>query len=365
MKYLAVAQIHESLRTLTPFNSFFAITFLVLKKLKTPVGSKRRLSLDAENREFLNTHFKLHPKSEYFFRVMRKGARSKDWVKPNYASTGLQAVNTQTFRDAVLHDKNDNTWGWADDYVGQLKTQLPRGEIRIPLFHLAVWFYRDEPWKDKAGRSDLVERFVTDYGLTKDELGQLFESEIVSDLTKEQAFQQLPVKWHEIASRFSLPKDVPPEASGILTYLETQSIGPVEELVFEPASRLNLITGDNGLGKTFLLDLSWWALTQDWAERAATPLHVSRSKPPIIKFAVSGSSDSRPVRAAYSHNTGDWEIRERRATESGLVVYARLDGSFAVWDPANRALAGPVGGIGRWPGLKFTREQVWSGKTGN
>ncbi len=32
----------------------------------------------------------------------------------------------------------------------------------------------------------------------------------------------------------------------------------------EYAPGANLITGDNGLGKSFLLDLSWWALTRHW-----------------------------------------------------------------------------------------------------
>lgn len=32
----------------------------------------------------------------------------------------------------------------------------------------------------------------------------------------------------------------------------------------ELGTRLNLITGDNGLGKSFLLDVAWWALTRKW-----------------------------------------------------------------------------------------------------
>ena len=35
----------------------------------------------------------------------------------------------------------------------------------------------------------------------------------------------------------------------------------------ELAPRLNLITGDNGLGKSFLLDVAWWALTRKWPQR--------------------------------------------------------------------------------------------------
>ena len=364
MKYFSAAQIQESLRTLKPYNAFFSITFLVLKKAKIPVGSKKRLSLDAENRRFLETYFRVHPKSSYFFRVMRQNASAKDWVEPKYASTGLQAVNTQTFRDALLHERNDNTWGWTKDYVQQLTAKLPRRGVRIPLIHLAVWLHKYRTWEDGIRRADIIRQVIAEYGMTQEEVDNLFQTDTVSDLTEEQAFQELPVKWHEILAPFSQPKDVPAEASGILTYLETETIGPVSRLVFQPAERLNLITGDNGLGKTFLLDLSWWALTQDWAERPATPFHVSPSKPPLIKFVVGGRGESRPVRAAYSYQTGNWEVREPRPALSGLAVYARLDGSFAIWDPANRALAGPVGGIGRGPGMKFTRDEVWDGKPG-
>jgi hypothetical protein len=363
MKYFSVAQIQESLRTLKPYNAFFSISFLVLKKAKIPIGSKKRLTLDAENKEFLKTHFHVHPKSSYFFRVMRQNASTKDWVEPNYASTGLQAVNTQTFRDALLHERNDNTWGWATDYVQQLAARLPRGGVRIPLFHLAVWLYKYRAWEDGIHRNNIIKQIVAEYGLTDEELCNLFQIDTVTELTEKQAFQDLPVKWHEILAPFSQPKDVPAESSGILTYLETETIGPIPRLVFQPAKRINLITGDNGLGKTFLLDLSWWALTQDWAERPATPFHVTASKPPLIKFAVGGPGGSKPIRATYSYNTGNWEIRDPRAALSGLVVYARLDGSFAVWDPANRALAGS-NGVSRWPGLKFTREEVWDGKKG-
>jgi len=362
MKYFSLEQIQESLRTLKPYNAFFSTTFLVLKKARVPVGSKKRFSLDAENRKFLKEHFQVHPKSSYFFRVMRQNAKAKDWVEPNYASTGLQAVNTQTFRDALLHEKNDNTWGWAEDYIAQLAAKLPRRGVRIPLFHLAVWLYRNRPWDDEIRRADVIGQIISEYGLTQEELNNLFQIEVVSDIIEEQAFQEIPVKWHQILAAFSQPKDVPAEASGILTYLETGAIGPVPQLVFLPGKRLNLITGDNGLGKTFLLDLSWWALTQNWADRPATPFHESPSKPPFIKFSVGGHGESRPVRATYSGGA-NWDIKGQRMALSGLVIYAQVDGSFAVWDPANPLLAG-TSNVSGWRGLKFTREDIWDGKKG-
>ena len=360
MKYFSSAQIDEALRVLQRFNAFFGVTFLVFKKANIPVGSKRRLQLDAENKKFLEAHYRVHPKSNYFFRVFRQNNRTKDWVEPNYASTGLQAINTQTFRDAILHEKNDNTWGWAPDYLVHLKARLPHASIRIPLFHLAVWIYRERPLDENCAKADVVQDLISEFALTDEELERIFQTDIVSELTEEQSFQELPVRWHEILASRSTPPDVSAESSGTLNYLEVGLIGPVPHLIFQPSKRLNVITGDNGLGKTFLLDLSWWALTQDWAERPATPSDISLSQSPYIKFAV-GDTDSRAVRANYASDTGSWDIPSQRPALSGLAVYAMLDGSFAVWDPANRTLGG-VGGSVQRSSFKFTRHEVWDGK---
>ena len=358
-KYISLAQIQEALRVLRPHNAFFATSFFVLKEAGVPVGSKKRMQLDAETRRFLNEHYKVHPKSAHFFRVMRKNNLRQDWLVPKYASSGLQAINTQTFRDALLHDMNDDTWGWSRDYVKRLAQQLPRG-VKISLFHVAVWLYRTRAWSQEVSREDIVQSIISEYHLTEDELATLFQVDILSEIGPKDAFQPTPVKWHEILAPFSLPSDVPTEKSGILRYLETESIGPMPSLVFEPGKRLNLITGDNGLGKTFLLDLAWWALTRDWAEGAALPL-TNTSRVPAIKFSVGSHAEARPVKASFSFSSGVWELKEKLPAQSGLVVYARLDGSFAVWDPANRAFSGRKGVAGQWPGLKFTRENVWNG----
>ena len=50
----------------------------------------------------------------------------------------------------------------------------------------------------------------------------------------------------------------------MLEYLHLKNVGPARELTMDLAPRLNVITGDNGLGKSFLLDIAWWALTRRW-----------------------------------------------------------------------------------------------------
>lgn len=359
MKYLSLKQIKEALQKLRPHHPVFAVTFFVMKKQKAPVGKKARFQLDALNDEFLKAHFRVHPKSGFFFRVARQGtSEEKDWNAPDYASSGLQSVNTRGVPGAFLHDRDDNTWGWSVDYLDALKRKLPR-KMKLPLFHMAVWLYRDREWKNDAKRADVVTRIIDEYGITAREIEALFDSSIDSSLSEKDAFQETPAKWHEILQGYSSPEDVPPESSGVLTYLEVDAIGPLQHLRIEPSRRLNIVTGDNGLGKTFLLDLAWWALTGDWADRPAWP-SVPTRRGATIKFAVSPTGQSRIQKAKWEPETAEWEIQARTPAISGLVVYARVDGSFAVWDPVNRILQSAPG-RSLWPGVKFTREEIWHG----
>ncbi len=41
--------------------------------------------------------------------------------------------------------------------------------------------------------------------------------------------------------------------------LALKDVGPARELKFSFAPRLNVLTGDNGLGKAFVLDVLWFA----------------------------------------------------------------------------------------------------------
>ena len=51
----------------------------------------------------------------------------------------------------------------------------------------------------------------------------------------------------------------------MLEYLHLKNIGPSSEMEIHFKPRMNFLTGDNGLGKTFLLDIAWWVLTRTWA----------------------------------------------------------------------------------------------------
>ena len=144
--------------------------------------------------------------------------------------------------------------------------------------------------------------------------------------------------------------------------MEVSGVDPVDPMIFKPAKRLNIITGDNGLGKTFLLDLAWWALTQSWAELPAQPKNVFTKQKASIKFSVSGGASDRPVTVKFSPDELKWQEPKEITSISGLVVYARVDGSFAVWDPINTILSKNL--VRRNSGVLLSREDVWNGKEG-
>lgn len=117
----------------------------------------------------------------------------------------------------------------------------------------------------------------------------------------------------------------------MLRKLMLHHVGPAADLALDPvAPRLNLIAGDNGLGKSFLLDAAWWSLTRTWHEIPAVPSAPDAS---ITHHYDDDSSVTRTT-SNWSPDGQFWKRRAGRPANPGLVIYARIDGSFSVWDPA-------------------------------
>lgn len=144
----------------------------------------------------------------------------------------------------------------------------------------------------------------------------------------------------------------------MLEYLHLKNVGPAPELRFEAAKRLNLITGDNGLGKSFLLDVAWWALTRTWSGTIALP---TTPKSSTIEYVVHGKSGAAaPVISKFRRENESWPLDAKRPPMPGIVVYLRIDGGFSVWDPArNYWRSDPE----RAAAYHFTSSEVWDGLT--
>ena len=157
----------------------------------------------------------------------------------------------------------------------------------------------------------------------------------------------------------------------MLERLELENVGPAPEMELDLQTRLNLITGDNGLGKSFLLDVAWWALTRRWPRDLnprltsgymARPTHIKR--PAKLRFALTtDAGTTTDFESTYSVRDQTWTGPRGRPWSPGLVVYAHADGGFSVWDPARNywRRRGNIDVQDRLPGYAFSPEEVWSG----
>lgn len=149
----------------------------------------------------------------------------------------------------------------------------------------------------------------------------------------------------------------------MLGHLELTNVGPAPKLEIDLAERLNLITGDNGLGKSFLLDVAWWALTQTWAREMARPAKGVHQAEISASFDTDTPDLSRVSPFRWSAPDQDWLGLGVHPARSGIVIYAHVDGGFGVWDPArnhwtpNHHSAPPD----RIASYVFAPEEVWNG----
>lgn len=185
----------------------------------------------------------------------------------------------------------------------------------------------------------------------------------------------------------------------MLHTLKLTHIGPVANLDAHFAPRLNLITGDNGLGKSFLLDVAWWAMTKRWPAELNRKLTSGFMARPVqrsnqiksgsqqidasIGYAVSveghpvmispdGSVNEEASRSAFPYiqskwNPGHqtWPFSGFRPLTNGIVLYAMADGGFSVWDCARNDWTPTSDGDRqeRVKGYVFSPREVWDGLT--
>lgn len=349
MIYLSAEYILSAIQQLASVHTFVGITFLTCKKNQLPVGTPTTFLMDTQTKQFMASVHKICPSSEFYFQPYQT-IRGKQWLAAKYPSSGLQAINTQTFGSAFIHDRNSKLWAWSDDYISQIeKVAIPKKEKKAPLSAMAVWVLKDRKWKDTATLEDIVKKFISEYHLTKDELAALFSTE--HTFPNVAAFQAEPFSWNQLSNSISSPPDAAPEQEGTLSKIELVNVGPCDHVEMVLSPRLNIITGDNGLGKTFLMDCAWWALTNTWTGNEARPKYAEGSKRASISYAIAGKSKlSKDTKVLYDNKNLTWKRTADTATIPGLIIYALVDGSYAVWDPSKNNETNV-----------FTRQQVWNG----
>ena len=157
----------------------------------------------------------------------------------------------------------------------------------------------------------------------------------------------------------------------VLHQLQLRNVGPMPQLELALAPRLNLITGDNGLGKSFLLDAAWYCLTRRWPQElnprltsGAMALPRLRTETAELAFRVDGDQqEQKAYSCSFNLEEEAWIGKAGRPVNPGLVLYAMADGAFAVWDPARNAWRrrGPIDTPEKTKAYVFSNREVWKG----
>ena len=156
----------------------------------------------------------------------------------------------------------------------------------------------------------------------------------------------------------------------MIKHLKMTNVGPAPTMELEFGKRLNLLTGDNGLGKSFLLDIAWWVMTRKWPAElnpkltsGKVALPTDKKQKAEIDFSFSAASKTKGHASTFEPRSQNWTVPHGRPAIPGLVFYALADGSFSVWDPARNywKSKNTEEGQERPSAYVFSPKEVWDG----
>lgn len=359
--FFSKEQIERSIKKLNKLHPFFGTVFLAFKEVDLPIGETKQIRFSSTLEAFLQKYYR--PASQYneFFIPFMLPEKEKRWKSRSYINILLTNTNN-IFSTIFIHPEGSDDWGWQPNYIEALISNS------IPLFDLAVWLFHSRDWNNSINVSDLIQAFFIEFHISQEEqklfttadlasVEPLFQEKRINTETLFSIIGPPPTKRGESSKNRKRDTGYTPillfnslntlaEYGTKLQQLKLIEVGPAELIELDLAPRLNLITGDNALGKTFLLECAWWALTGTWASKSPALPHPNAQKPEIIFQVGKEYQLNRAQKAEYKWQTQNWGDVKNRNRLPGLSIFCQADGSFAVWD------------LARFDGIKKSSEET-------
>jgi predicted ATPase len=139
----------------------------------------------------------------------------------------------------------------------------------------------------------------------------------------------------------------------MLEKLVLKNVGPAPEMSLEFAPRVNIITGDNGLGKSFILDVAWFGLTRGWLKSINSKMHHGdMARPSNAKNdATMTFYNSQELTYTFSVRSQVW-ASTAYPNPSEIILQVHPDGEYGVFDPYRTSIGDAFG---------FSAPEVWDG----
>ncbi len=147
----------------------------------------------------------------------------------------------------------------------------------------------------------------------------------------------------------------------MLETLHLKNVGPAKEMKLEFAPRLNVITGDNGLGKSFILDCAWFSMTTFWSQEVNSQMTVGSMAQPNKQLESSIKSNHFGRTREYDFNFTQltWLNSRFISDDIGVIIHTHISGGFSVWDSLRHQVKFPIRKLEN-PDV-FTEHEVWNG----
>ncbi|MEO5372834.1 MAG: ATP-binding protein [Alphaproteobacteria bacterium] len=151
----------------------------------------------------------------------------------------------------------------------------------------------------------------------------------------------------------------------MLKSLTTEGVGPARRFHMDLAPRLNLVTGDNGLGKTFLLDVAWWLCAHDWPDQPAlpNPAFSGQTKPILTATIEQPVEEGAKIEYSFYREMNAWEAYDDFSMNiPGIILYARVDGGLSFVDKVRVYVKFAQDFRFSVPAFHLSKTEVWTGR---
>lgn len=360
--YISPTCIGTALLVIKNTHPFFGMSFLAFKHAQLPIGETQSINFTRLVTGLLEEYYRPFRSYDGYYNPFQTSDTNDRWVKKRYPSTSLQRITTDTFGDALIHEKGTQQWGWNRNYIKILKAHLR--DQRIPAFYLSCWLYKNRTLSDRAQPKELIQQFLSDFSIKSEEADHLFDLH-APNYENDDWLSNTIIDDSELRALLGKAPGQEPDAAVGLSRLQIEGIGPAQKFDYQPASRMNLLTGDNSLGKTFILDCAWWALTDTWLGQAALPNRHAKNSTITYDLTTGGKAVDHQI-ARFNRKDFTWEIsKSPRSKLAGLAIYAKHDGSIAIWDPAiisTNLSSSKLKTSRQSESLLLSRDELWNGK---
>ncbi len=147
----------------------------------------------------------------------------------------------------------------------------------------------------------------------------------------------------------------------MLKRLHLENVGPASVMDVEFADRLNVFTGDNGLGKSFLLDVAWWFIGKHIDQPLPSGYAGARS---LINLEIyrSGREQLETYQMEFNAQQQNWFGSKSFSVLPDWVlgIYLTSDGNFSIFDSLRTVAPGTISEAQVYS-LSFLSDDLWNG----